>query len=419
MKHLDYDIAVIGGGAAGLTAAAKCAALGKRTLVIERGDAPGGVLRQCIHNGFGLHYFKEELTGPEYAARAQKLAEAAGAEFLLSATVMETTPCGDGHCLTIYSRLEGVILVQARAVILAMGCRERCRGNLGVPGDRTTGIYSAGTAQQLLNMEGIVPGRRAVIVGSGDIGLIMARRLTWSGVKVECVLEIMPYPAGLSRNIAQCLEDFGIPLHLSTGITGIHGRKRVEAVTFAPLVDGKPDLAREQRVECDTVLFSVGLVPENELSRQYGIQLNPITGGAKVDDSLMTSVPGIFSCGNVLHVHDLVDFVSLEAERCAENAVGYCNGVKREKARMIPVVQGDNVRYVVPNEVEAGQAHHLFMRASRILNAADAVLRDAGGTALYTKRLRYVRPAEMIALEIPAGCTNEATSLTISLEEKN
>ena len=419
MKNLEYDIAVIGGGAAGLTAAAKCASLGKRTLVIERGDAPGGVLRQCIHNGFGLHYFKEELTGPEYAARAQKLAEAAGADFLLSATVMETTPCGEGHRLTIYSRQEGVILVQARAVILAMGCRERCRGNLGVPGDRTTGIYSAGTAQQLLNMEGIVPGRRAVIVGSGDIGLIMARRLTWSGVKVECVLEIMPYPAGLSRNIAQCLEDFRIPLHLSTSITGIHGRKRVEAVTFAPLVDGKPDLTHEQRVECDTVLFSVGLVPENELSRQCGIQLNPITGGAKVDDSLMTSVPGIFSCGNVLHVHDLVDFVSLEAERCAENAVRYCDGAKREKGRMIPVVQGDNVRYVVPNEVEAGQAHHLFMRASRIINAADAVLRDAGGTALYTKRLRYIRPAEMISLEIPAGTTHEATSLTISLAEKN
>ena len=418
MKNLDTDIAVIGGGAAGLTAAATCASMGKRTLVIERSEAAGGVLRQCIHNGFGLHYFKEELTGPEYASRVKRLAEEAGADFLLSATVMEMTPCGEGHRLTIYSGKEGVVLVNARAVILAMGCRERCRGNLGVPGDRSTGIYSAGTAQQLINMEGIVPGKRAVIVGSGDIGLIMARRLTWSGVKVECVLEIMPYPAGLSRNIAQCLEDFGIPLHLSTSITGIHGRKQVEAVTFAPLVDGKPDLSREQRVACDTVLFSVGLVPESELSRQSGIQLNPITGGAKVDDSLMTSVPGIFSCGNVLHVHDLVDFVSLEAERCAKNAVRYCDhGLS--KGKMIPASSGENVRYVVPNEVEAGQAHHLFMRASRPLPIAEAVLRDASERPLFRKTLRHVRPAEMIALEIPAGTTGEATALTISLEEKH
>jgi len=419
MKALEYEIAVIGGGAAGLSAAAKCAASGRRTVVIERGEELGGVLLQCIHSGFGLHYFREELTGPEYATRVLSQASEAGAGFLVSATVMQITPDGPGHLLTVYSRQEGVIMVRARAVILAMGCRERCRGNLGVPGDRVPGVYSAGTAQQLLNMEGIVPGRRAVIVGSGDIGLIMARRLTWSGVKVECVLEIMPYPAGLSRNIAQCLEDFGIPLHLSTAITGIQGKDHVESVTFAPLVNGVLDLTQSQRVHCDTVLFSVGLVPENELSRECGVQLNPKTGGALVDDTLMTSVPGIFSCGNVLHVHDLVDFVSQEAERCADSAVRYCAGaVHDDQPGLIPLEPGDNVRYVVPNQVVAGNPHHLFLRATTILEEAVAEIRDTEGTCRFTRRLRHVRPAEMISLDIPGDCTADARGLTVALEEK-
>jgi NADPH-dependent 2,4-dienoyl-CoA reductase/sulfur reductase-like enzyme len=418
MKTLEYEIAVIGGGAAGLTAAAQAAAAGKRTVVIERSRELGGVLLQCIHSGFGLHYFHEELTGPEYAARVQQKATEAGADFLLASTVMQILPGKKGPLLTVYSRQEGVVWLQAQAVILAMGCRERCRGNLGIPGDRVSGVYSAGTAQLLLNREGIVPGKRAVIVGSGDIGLIMARRLTWSGVKVACVLEIMPYPAGLSRNIAQCLEDFGIPLHLSTSITGIHGRNQVESVTFAPLVNGQPDLTQEERVTCDTVLFSVGLVPENELSRDCGIKLNPLTGGALVDEDLMTSLPGIFSCGNVLHVHDLVDFVSLEAERCADSAVRYC-ARERRPGSQIQIAPGANVRYVIPNQVTPGQPHHLLLRTSRPLATAELQLRDTTGNRLFVKRLRHLRPAEMISLEIPHDCTAGAKGLVLELEELN
>ena len=349
MKTLDYDIAVIGGGAAGLTAAYGCASEGMKTVVIDREETPGGVLLQCIHNGFGLHYFNAELTGPEYAARVLKQAEDAGASFLLSSTVMKIEDCGAEKILTVYSRADGVTLVHAKAVILAMGCRERCRGNLGIPGDRVAGIFTAGLAQRLLNVDGCLPGRKAVIVGSGDIGLIMARRLTWCGIEVKAVVEIMPYPSGLSRNIAQCLEDFNIPLYLSTGVTNIHGRDRVESVTVAPLENGLPQMDRAWKIECDTVLFSVGLIPENELARECGVALNPVTNGAWVDGNLMTNVQGIFSCGNVLHVHDLVDFVSEEAATAGRNAAAYVKGERRSaqghEIRFLPV---DGVRYTVP-----------------------------------------------------------------------
>ena len=417
MQERLYDIAIVGGGAAGLTAAAECAKSGLRTLVIERGEHLGGVLLQCIHNGFGLHYFKEELTGPEYAARVRAMAEAAGADFLLETAVARIAPEGNDHILTTFSKVHGVLLIRARAVILAAGCRERCRGNLGIPGDRAAGVMNAGLAQQLLNLEGLLPGRTAVIVGSGDIGLIMARRLTWCGVKVEAVLEIMPHPSGLSRNIAQCLEDFDIPLHLSTGVTGIHGRKRVESITFAPLVNGEPDLAREERILCDTVLFSVGLVPENELARKCGVALNPLTGGALVDGDLMTGVPGIFSCGNVLHVHDLVDFVSQEAEACARNAVRYCRG-ERNGARQIPVEPGADVRYTVPNRCDPARETRFFLRARRVMERAELKIADEAGNVLLTKPLRYVKPAEMIAVALPAGAAKNAAKIAISLEEK-
>jgi len=408
MKNIKVDIAVIGGGAAGLGAAARCAAAGKKTLLIERLSRPGGVLMQCIHPGFGLHRFKEELTGPEYANRVLAQAEAAGVEIMLNAAVMQLSGGGECRRLTVYSRQHGVVMVEAGSVILAMGCRERCRGNLGIPGERTAGIFNAGVAQKMLNQEGLLPGRKAVIAGSGDIGLIMARRLSWSGVKVEAVIEIMPYPAGLSRNIAQCLEDFGIPLLLSHTLTGIYGRERVSSVTVAPLKDGVPDLSQERRIGCDTVLFSVGLVPENELSRECGIKINPATGGAVVDGNLMTSVNGIFACGNVLHVHDLVDFVSDEADRAADNAVAFING-RLENNGEIPVEAGGNLRYVVPCRVSPERENHFYMRASAVLDKACLKVLDADGQTVYSKNLSYVKPAEVIAVSFVCRNTGKLT----------
>ena len=412
MKELICDIAVIGGGAAGLGAAARCAAAGKKTLLLERQANAGGVLMQCIHSGFGIHRFNEELTGPEYAARVLKQAVDAGVEIMLSATVMQMADSGDCRTLTVYSKESGVILVRARAVILAMGCRERCRGNLGIPGDRTAGIFNAGLAQKLLNVEGLLPGTRAVIAGSGDIGLIMARRLSWCGVKVECVVEIMPYPAGLSRNIAQCLEDFNIPLLLSHTLTGIYGKKRVEYITIAPLVDGKPDLSQEKRIDCDTVLFSVGLIPENELARDCGIKINPVTNGAVVDGNLMTSVPGVFACGNVLHVHDLVDFVSDEADRAADHAIAFADG-KINTGCSVEIKTGTGLRYTVPNKVAPDQINHFYMRSAGVMDKAELKVFSDRQELVFSKKLRYVKPAEMISVEFECPA---AESLTFNLE---
>ena len=414
MKTLTVDIAVIGGGAAGLGAASRCAAAGKKTLLLERLSRPGGVLMQCIHSGFGIHRFNEELTGPEYAGRVLKQAQEVGVEIMLSATVMQLSSDENSRTLTVYSRECGVVIVKAKAVILAMGCRERCRGNLGIPGERTAGIFNAGLAQKLLNEEGLIPGTKAVIAGSGDIGLIMARRLSWCGVKVEAVIEIMPYPAGLSRNIAQCLEDFGIPLLLSHTLTGIYGKERVEYVTIAPLVDGSPDLEREKKIECDTVLFSVGLVPENELSRACGIEINPVTNGAKVDGHLMTSVPGIFACGNVLHVHDLVDFVSDEADRAADNAISFVDK-KISGESTVLIAAGKNLRYVVPDKVCAATENHFYMRAATVMDKAVLKVTDPEDRVVFSKNLLYVKPAEMISVAFDCG---EAEKLNFALEKR-
>ena len=414
MKTLTVDIAVIGGGAAGLGAAARCAKAGKKTLLLERLSRPGGVLMQCIHSGFGIHRFNEELTGPEYAGRVLKQAQEVGVEIMLSATVMQLSSDENSRTLTVYSRELGVVIVKAKAVILAMGCRERCRGNLGIPGERTAGIFNAGLAQKLLNEEGLIPGTKAVIAGSGDIGLIMARRLSWCGVKVEAVIEIMPYPAGLSRNIAQCLEDFGIPLLLSHTLTGIYGKERVEYVTIAPLVDGSPDLEREKKIECDTVLFSVGLVPENELSRACGIEINPVTNGAKVDGHLMTSVPGIFACGNVLHVHDLVDFVSDEADRAADNAVAFVDN-RISGQSTVPVAAGENLRYVVPDKVCPSSENNFYMRAATVMDKAVLKVTDSQGNVVFSKNLLYVKPAEMISVAFDCG---SAEKLNFVLEKR-
>ncbi len=405
MKTENVDIAVIGAGAAGLSASAVCARAGLHTLVIDREEAPGGVLLQCIHNGFGLHYFHEELTGPEYAARLVEKARAAGVEFQMEACVMKLRDLGNEKELTVYSGADGVTVVRAKAVILAMGCRERSRGNLGIPGDRAAGVFTAGLAQRFLNIDGFVPGSSAVIVGSGDIGLIMARRLTWCGIKIKAVVEILPYPSGLSRNIAQCLDDFHIPLRLSTTVTGIHGRDRVESIGIAPLVNGEPDLSREEIIPCDTVLFSVGLIPENELSRQCGIEINPSTNGAWVDGSLMTGVPGIFACGNVLHVHDLVDFVSEESENCAANAVEYVKNGSLPSEKQLRTTAADNLSYVVPNACRRGVPTRFSMRPKVLCRRAELLVKGEGGTVLLRKKLQHVKPAEMITADLPGECT--------------
>lgn len=412
MNTENTDIAVIGAGAAGLSAGAVCARAGLRTLVIDREEAPGGVLLQCIHNGFGLHYFHEELTGPEYAERLLEKARAAGVAFRMESAVMRLRDLGNEKELILYSGADGVTVVHAKAVILAMGCRERSRGNLAIPGDRAAGVITAGLAQRFLNIDGFLPGASAVIVGSGDIGLIMARRLTWCGIQVKAVVEILPYPSGLSRNIAQCLDDFHIPLRLSTAVTGIHGRDRVESIGIAPLVNGEPDLSREEIIPCDTVLFSVGLIPENELSRQCGIGINPSTNGAFVDGSLMTGVPGIFACGNVLHVHDLVDFVSEESENCAANAVEYVKNGPPPIEKQLRTVAAENLLYVVPNACRRGVATRFYMRPKILCRRAGLLAKDGDGTVLLRKKLQYVKPAEMITADLPAESTADCPDTT-------
>ena len=418
MKHIVTDVAVIGGGAAGLTAANSCRKKGWDVIVLEREENPGGVLLQCIHNGFGIHYFGEELTGPEYAGKLLAEAEKLGVKIASNATVMkmeELLP--EKHLLTVYSGKEGVLKVEAKSVILAMGCRERARGNLGIPGSRPAGIFSAGTAQKMLNSDGILPGREAVIVGSGDIGLIMARRLSWCGIKVKAVIEIMPYPAGLSRNIAQCLEDFSIPLYLGSTVTAIHGKTRVEGVSFSPLSDGKPDLEKEEFIPCDTLLFSVGLVPENELSREYGIKLNPVTGGAFVNGEFMTSRKGVFSCGNVLHVHDLVDFVSMEAQEAAESVNEFLLG-KISSSHDLEVESSGNLRYIIPNSFSAGKKRRFTMRAKTPMDKGRLKV-FCNGELLAEKSFRYVKPAEMIAFELPGEVTSSlpaGSRITFTME---
>ena len=343
-----YDIVIIGGGPAGLAAAASAKRNGTDSiLVLERDKELGGILNQCIHNGFGLHTFKEELTGPEYAGRFIDQVKELGIEYRLNTMVMDIS---HDKVVTAMNREEGMFQIQAKAVILAMGCRERSRGALNIPGYRPAGIFSAGTAQRLVNMEGYMPGRKVVILGSGDIGLIMARRMTLEGAEVKVVAELMPYSGGLKRNIVQCLDDFGIPLKLSHTVVEIRGKERVEGITLAQVDEhSKPIPGTEEDYECDTLLLSVGLIPENELSRGMGVEMNPVTSGPSVNESLETSLEGVFACGNVLHVHDLVDFVSEEAAAAGRNAAKYVQG-KREKdgGTVVNLKPENGVRYTVP-----------------------------------------------------------------------
>lgn len=347
-----YDIVIIGGGPAGLAAAISAKKSGvDSVLILERDKELGGILNQCIHNGFGLHTFKEELTGPEYAGRFIDQAKELNIEYKLNTMVMDISP---QKVVTAMNREEGLFEIQAKAVILAMGCRERSRGALNIPGYRPAGIFSAGTAQRLVNIEGYMPGREVVILGSGDIGLIMARRMTFEGAKVKVVAELMPYSGGLKRNIVQCLDDYDIPLKLSHTVVDIKGKERLEGITLAQ-VDGhgKPIPGTEEEYSCDILLLSVGLIPENEISRGMGVDMNPVTSGPKVNESLETNIEGVFACGNVLHVHDLVDFVSEEAGTAGRNAAEYVKqGEKRRQGgkeiKMNPV---EGVRYTVPGTI--------------------------------------------------------------------
>jgi NADPH-dependent 2,4-dienoyl-CoA reductase/sulfur reductase-like enzyme len=397
MKELQYDAVVIGAGAAGMAAALELDKQGFSTALIDREDHLGGILMQCIHNGFGLHEFNEELTGPEFAGRFIEQLASSGVTVYLDTTVTSLMAGSlEGKELFCVCP-QGVLHIFSRAVVLAMGCREKNRGNVRIPGSRPAGVYTAGLAQRLVNIDGYVPGKDVVIIGSGDIGLIMARRMSWIGCKVKAVVEIMPYPSGLTRNIVQCLRDFDIPLYLSSQTTSIFGNDRVEGVEVTPMENGIMVPEKKFRIDCDTVLLSVGLVPENELSREAGVELNATTGGPQVDSSLMTNVEGVFACGNVLHVHDLVDWVAQEARRAGIQAAAWLKGIR--PAVQIRIKAGSNVRYVSPGKLNPQGDNKIFLRSMIVKN--DAVLElKLDNQILKTVRQNHVQPSEMITVTI-------------------
>ncbi len=392
---INKNLVIIGGGPAGLAAAKSAYDAGERDIVIlERQSELGGILNQCIHNGFGLHTFKEELTGPEYAWRYVKEVQERGIEYKLDTTVLSIN---NDKTVTAVNETDGLIKYNAKAVIVACGCRERPRGGINVAGSRCAGIFSAGTAQKLINIDGYMPGKEVVILGSGDIGLIMARRMTFEGAKVKAVVELMPYSSGLNRNIVQCLKDFDIPLLFSHTVVDIKGDGRVSSVVIAQ-VDEKlePIMSTAQEIKCDTLLLSIGLVPEKELAEKAGVKISPITGGAIVDESMMTSVEGIFECGNVLHVHDLVDFVSKESEDAGKSAAKYIlEGAKSDKK--VSITGADGVRYVVPHylsktaEVDKLQ---LKMRVANVFKNKRLVA-ELDGEELLSKKKQILTPGEM------------------------
>jgi len=410
----DVDLVVIGAGPAGLAAAISAKKNGVQNLVvIERNEWLGGILPQCIHDGFGIELFKEQLTGPEYAQRYINEIYGLGITCMLSSMVLEVTP----DKKVFVASPEGLVCFNAKAVILAMGCRERTRGQICIPGTRPAGVFTAGVAQNLINLKNVMVGRDVVILGSGDIGLIMARRLTLEGAKVHAVVEILPHTNGLPRNIQQCLIDYDIPLLLSHTVTEIHGQNRVEAVTISP-VDAvlKPIKGKEKIITCDTLLLSIGLIPENDLSKNCGVKLSSVTGGAVVNETLETSVQGVFACGNALHVHDVVDFVTLEAERAGESAAEYVLG-KTRKAERIPVEGGDGVRYVLPYSIRRGVDLELAIRVT--CPGEDVAIGFFDGeTLVTTKKFRKVHPAQMIKIKLKGNETIAINALKVEVVGK-
>lgn len=412
LKITHIDLAIIGAGPAGLAAAVEAKRLGVKDLVVfERDERPGGILRQCIHAGFGLEKFNEELTGPEYANRYVKMAESMGIDISLDTTVLDIDK---NRTLTVVSEQGGLRQVACKSVILAMGCRERPRGALGIPGTRPAGVFTAGHAQRLINVEGYMPGRTVVVLGSGDIGLIMARRLTLEGARVKAVAEILPYASGLIRNVVQCLQDFAIPLLLRHTVAEIHGDKRVEGVTLVQVDDQwNPVEGSEQFIECDTLLLSVGLIPENELSKAAGVAIDPKTGGPYVSDYFETSVDGFFSCGNVLHVNDVVDNVSLEGETAAYGAFHRIKGLPAERPSL--TIEGDDtIGQIVPQRISGLRDRTFHIRVKRPMNKF--VLRVGDH---FEKKLPYARPSEMIWVKVPKDVLGDVRgSVTVRCEEK-
>ena len=395
-----YDVLVIGGGPAGMAAALAAHENGAKVLLLERDVRLGGILNQCIHAGFGLHYFGEELTGPEYADRFEKKLAKTDVKVMLNAMALAVGADGD---VTVLSPEEGLVHLKAGAVVLAMGCRERTAGAIALAGTRPAGIYTAGMAQKMCNIEGYLVGKRIVILGSGDIGLIMARRMTLEGAHVERVIELMPYSGGLKRNIVQCLEDFGIPIDYSHTVTRVVGKPRMEGLYYAPVDEHrKPVLSEEKFIPCDCLLLSVGLIPENDILNGSGVEMSRVTSGAEVDENRMTSVPGIFSCGNVLHVHDLVDNVSHEAEIAGAAAASYAlKGAPETDGRVFGVNVGKGVRYALPQRVHGGGGNvEIFFRTDNVYKNCKVVA-ECGGRVLYAKKRMIVAPGEMekIALD--------------------